>query len=168
MAAECLTVETTSFGAIEVDETSIIRFPKGLLGFEERRRYILIEDPDHQPFAHLQSADDPSLAFIIVNPKLFFPNYKVQVDRPEIAELSVTDLSRVTTWVIVTVPEEIASMSANLQGPVLINRDKNLGKQVVLMRSPYTTRHYLLDELNKTPAKPKTGSKPRVPAGAPV
>ena len=163
MPSECLTVETTRFGYIEVEERDIIRFPKGLLGFENRREFILIENPEHQPFVHLQAADDPSLAFIIVNPRRFFPNYKVQVDRPEIAELSVTDLSRVDTWVIVTVPDEIASMSANLQGPLLINRDKNIGKQVVLMRSPYTTRHYLLDELTQPQPRSETRMVQDVP-----
>ena len=164
MTAECLTVETTRFGSIEVKESSIIQFPKGLLGFENRQQFVLIQNPDHEPFAHLQAIDEPSLAFIVVNPRVFFPNCKVQVDRPEVAELSVTDLSRVNTWVIVTVPDEITSMSANLQGPLLINCDKNIGKQVVLMRSPYTTRHYLLDELKKS----KTHSEQLVCIGEPV
>jgi len=164
MPAESLTIQTTQFGIVEVDAAGVIHFPKGLLGFEHRNQFIIIKNDEHEPFAHLQSVEDPSLTFIIVNPRLFFPNYKVQVDRPEIAELSVTDLSRVNTWVIVTVPDEIASMSANLQGPLLINRDKNIGKQVVLMRSTYTTRHYLLDEIKKTKTKPET----RVPVGAPA
>ena len=166
MPAERLKIETTRFGIVEVGAASVIHFPKGLLGFEHRRQFIIIENDDHEPFAYLQSIEDPSLAFIIVNPRLFFPNYKVQVDRPEIADLSVNDLSHVSTWVVVTVPDEIASMSANLQGPLLINRDKDIGKQVVLMRSPYTTRHYLLDELKKT--KTKTKPETRVPVGAPV
>jgi len=163
MPSECLTIETTRFGSVEVDRSAIIQFPRGLLGFEDRCRFILIENPDHQPFAHLQAVDDPSLAFIVVNPKRFFSNYKVQVERPEIAELCVTDLTRIDTWVIVTVPEEIAAMSANLQGPLLINRDKNIGKQVVLMRSPYTTRHYLLDELKKSKPRSETHMAQSVP-----
>lgn len=164
MPAESTTVETTRFGIIEVGAGSVIHFPKGLLGFENCRAFVILENDDHEPFACLQSLDDPNLAFIIVNPRLFLPNYRVQVDRPEITELSVTDLSRISTWVIVTVPDEIATMSANLQGPLLINRDNNLGKQVVLMRSPYTTRHYLLDELKKT----KTREESAVPAGMTV
>ncbi len=150
MPEETITVETTRFGNIEVGAGALIHFPKGILGFEHRGQYVIVSNDEHEPFAFLQSAEDPGLAFIIVNPRLFFPNYKVQVDRPEIAELAATDLNRIDTWVIVTVPDEIASMTANLQGPLLINRDRNIGKQVVLMRSPYTTRHYLLDELKKT------------------
>jgi flagellar assembly factor FliW len=147
---DCLTVETKRFGTIEVELEQVIHFPKGLLGFENRRRYVLIENDEHEPFVHLQSLDDPSLAFILVNPRWFFPHYKVQVERPEIAELAVTDLTRVATYVIVTVPDEMTTMSANLQGPLLVNRDTNVGKQVVLVRSPYTTRHYLMDEIKKT------------------
>lgn len=153
MPEESIAIETTRFGIVEVSADEVIEFPKGLLGFEHRHRYVIIVNAEHEPFAYLQSAEDPGLAFIVVNPRLFFPNYKVQVDRPEIAELSATNLGRIDTWVIVTVPDDIATMTANLQGPILINRDGSIGKQVVLMRSPYTTRHYLLDELKKVRTK---------------
>lgn len=164
MLEEPVTVETTRFGIVEVGADEVIEFPKGLLGFENRRQFIIVANDEHEPFAFLQSVDDPGLAFVMVNPRLFFPNYKVQVDRPEIAELSVTNLNRIDTWVIVTVPDDIAAMTANLQGPLLINRDRNIGKQVVLMRSPYTTRHYLLDELKKA----RTKEDSEVAAGVPA
>ena len=153
MSEESIAIETTRFGIVEVSADEVIHFPKGILGFEHRRQFIIVANDEFEPFAYLQSAEDPGLAFIVVNPRLFFPNYKVQVDRPEIAELSAANLGRIDTWVIVTVPDDIATMTANLQGPLLINRDRNIGKQVVLIRSPYTTRHYLLDELKKARAK---------------
>lgn len=149
MAGNGIMLKTTRFGDLEVAQDQIIEFPKGILGFEANRHYALIADPEFAPFVHLQSLDDPDLAFTVVNPRLFFPHYKVQVDRQEILDMAVRNLESVQTWVIVTVPEDVAAMSANLQGPVLINCENNCGKQVVLVRSPYTTRHYLMDELQK-------------------
>jgi flagellar assembly factor FliW len=149
MAEGAIALNTTRFGDLEVRQDQILEFPKGILGFEAHRHYALIEDVEFAPFVHLQSLEDPALAFTIVNPKIFFPHYKVQVDRQEIMDMAVRNLDSVQTWVIVTVPEDAKSMSANLQGPILINLENNCGKQVVLVRSPYTTRHYLMDELRK-------------------
>jgi len=149
MPTAAITVTTTRFGELKTDEEHIVDFPKGLLGFENQRRYALISRPESHPFVHLQSMDDPGLAFVVVNPRLFFPYYKVEIDPREIAELSTTDMGRIETWVIVTVPEDWSRMSANLQGPILVNRANNRAKQVVLVHGPYTTRHYLMDELQK-------------------
>ena len=148
-AAQQITVPTTRFGELEVESSKIIGFPKGILGFEAHGHFVLIEPPDIQPFVYLQSLEDPALAFIVVSPKLFFPHYKVQVEPQEIADLNVSDINRISMWVIVTVPEDVARMSVNLQGPILINQENNCGKQVVLIRGPYTTRHYLMDEIKK-------------------
>jgi len=149
MTTTAITVSTTRFGELKTDGGHIIEFPRGILGFESRRRYALISRPESHPFVHLQSVDDPGLAFVLVNPKLFFPHYKIEVDPREVAELGSTDPGQIESWVIVTVPEEWARMSANLQGPILVNRAKNIAKQIVLVHGPYTTRHYLLDELQK-------------------
>ena len=149
MPTAAITVTTTRFGELKTDEEHIVDFPKGLLGFENQRRYALISRPESHPFVHLQSMDDPGLAFIVVSPKLFFPHYKVEIDPREIAELSTTESAQIETWVIVSVPEDWTRMSANLQGPILVNRANNRAKQVVLVHGPYTTRHYLVDELHK-------------------
>jgi flagellar assembly factor FliW len=149
MPAATITVTTTRFGELKTDDAQIIDFPKGLLGFENNRRHVLIGRPEYHPFMHLQSLDDPGLAFIVVNPRLFFPHYKVEIDPREITELSTADSRQLDTWVIVTVPEDWSRMSANLQGPILVNRANNRAKQVVLVHGPYTTRHYLMDELQK-------------------
>ncbi|MBD3298690.1 MAG: flagellar assembly protein FliW [candidate division Zixibacteria bacterium] len=149
-AANTIAVPTTRFGDLDVDTSKIIDFPKGILGFEANGRFILIEQDDVKPFVYLQSLDDPSLAFIVVEPRLVFPNYKVQIEPQEIADLNVKDINNISMWVIITVPEDVQRMSANLQGPLLINQENNCGKQVVLVRSPYTTRHYLMDEFAKS------------------
>lgn len=150
LATNTITVPTTRFGELEVETSKIVDFPKGILGFEANGRFVLIEQPDVQPFVYLQSLDDPGLAFIVVNPRMLFPQYKVQIEPQEIADLNVRDINNICMWVIVTVPEDVKRMSANLQGPILINQENNCGKQVVLVRSPYTTRHYVMDELSKS------------------
>lgn len=155
MLSATIAEHTTCLGEVSASRETTIEFPRGLLGFEGYRKYALIAESGQEPFVHLRSLDEPSLEFILVNPRLFFPHYKVEVDRREIAELDAPDISRLTTWAIVTVPEDWSEMSANLQGPLLINPQNGLGKQVVLVHGPYTTRHYLLEGLDKCASRAK-------------
>jgi flagellar assembly factor FliW len=168
MSAETLTIETTRFGELAVRGKDVVVFPKGLLGFEQCQRYCLISSPEYAPFAHLQSLDDPGLAFVVVNPHTFFPHYKVEVDPREIAELEVDQIQDVITWGIVTVPEDFSRMSVNLQGPLLLNRGNGRGKQVVLVHSPYTTCHYIADELQKREPQQQPASDIAVEQPAPA
>jgi flagellar assembly factor FliW len=153
MIAETMTLTTSRFGEITVEPDEVLEFPRGLLGFEACRQFVLVSAKEYEPFAHLQSLDDPSLLFVVVSPRLFVPHYRIEVDPREIAELGVTDVRQVAVWVIVTVPEDMSRMSINLQGPLLVNQDNNRGKQVVMVRSPYTTCHYIMDELQKLGAR---------------
>ena len=164
MPTATITVTETQPEEFKTDDGQTIEIPKGLLGFEDHRRFILTGPPEGRPFVRLQSLDDEGLSFVLVNPRLFFPHYKVEVDPREIAELNSADPRQIETWVIVTVPEDWSRMSANLQGPVLVNRVNNLAKQVVLVHGPYTTRHYLMDELQKQngPSEARTSKREQV------
>ncbi|HSH00338.1 MAG TPA: flagellar assembly protein FliW [candidate division Zixibacteria bacterium] len=151
---ETQTFTSTRFGELTVAGEDIIFFPKGILGFEECRRYCVISSPDYAPFAHLQSLDEPNLAFVVVNPLLFFPQYRVEVDPREVAELEADSASDIVTWGIVTIPEDYRRMSVNLQGPILLNEKNRRAKQVVLAHSAYGTCHYIAETLEETEAQP--------------
>ena len=66
----------------------------------------------------------------------------------EIAELEITNLEAVETYVVVTVPDDPKQMSANLQGPILINCDNGYAKQLVLVNSDYRVKHMIMDEIS--------------------
>jgi len=146
---------TLRFGEIDIPEDRIIDFPKGILGFEQLHKYVILQRDDSEPFRWLQSLDDPNLAFVISNPAFFFPNYKIEMNLRELDEINCSEHSTIETCVIITIPNDISQMSANLQGPILINVDQNLGKQVVLVNSPYTIQHYVMDEMEKWNEKKK-------------
>jgi flagellar assembly factor FliW len=127
---------TTRFGEIPLEEKEILFLPKGILGFSQLSKYVIIEKSECDPFKWLQSVEDPDVAFVIVDPSLFFPNYKLE-------------MKELITYVIVTVPSDSSQMSADLLGPLVINSKRRIAKQVVMPNSPYTTKHYILDELKK-------------------
>jgi len=135
---------TTRFGEIEIPDKLVIQMTKPILGFEHLRKYVIIETEDFDPFRWYQAVDDPAVAFVIVNPLLFFPDYLIEVNPKEIEELKVKDLADIATYTIVTLPPDYTKMTANLQGPILLNVKTGLAKQLVLVNSEYGITHRLL------------------------
>jgi flagellar assembly factor FliW len=140
---------TTRFGEIDCKENDVIILPKGVLGFSQLTRYVILERKESAPFKWLQSVEDPNVAFVIMDPVEIFPNYKLEIDEKELEELNYTNSTDLVTYVIVTIPQDATQASADLLGPLVVNPKKRLAKQAVMSNSPYTTKHYLLDEFKK-------------------
>ena len=68
---------TSRFGEQEIEGSKIIEIADGLVGFSEER-YILLH-PDNGPFCWLQAVNNPGLAFVVVDPTNFVPDYKVKL-----------------------------------------------------------------------------------------
>ena len=131
---------------LEVLEDEILEFPSGILGFEEYKGYVILEIRKDGLFRCLQSTDDPDVAFVIIEPAVFWPDYQVQVEAEALAEIGpIDDPGDVAIYAIVTVPRDVAKMTANLQAPLMINRKTRRGKQVVLTDGNYYTRHPILE-----------------------
>lgn len=140
---------TSRFGEIDFEEKEILFLPKGILGFSQLSKYVIIEKDEYDPFKWFQSVENPDVAFVIVDPTLFFPNYKLEVNEKELEELNFQQMKELITYVVVTASPDPSQMSADLLGPLVINSKKRIAKQVVMPNSPYTTKHYILDELKK-------------------
>lgn len=140
-------VETKPFGEIEVDERQIITFPLGIIGFEESKSFALL-DATQSPFYWLQSTEEPEIAFVVIQPEFFRPDYTPSAPMEDYATIEVDSNADALIFVIVTIPhDDHAKMSANLQGPILINKLKRLGRQSVSSNQIWQTRHLILEEL---------------------
>ncbi len=107
-----------------------ISFPKGLIGFKENKMFDLIWDQKRAPF-HLLKAKDGALSFIILPINEFAPEYQLVPTKEEELLLSVEESDELEYFAIVTIPQDPSLMSANLQGPVLINLSKKMGFQAI-------------------------------------
>jgi len=136
-------METTRFGEIEINEQEIITFPDGIPGFEQDRRFVILELEDLDGFACLQCIDRGELSFIIVNPFVFFPEYEFNLPDAEAQQLEIAEPGDVAVWSIVTIRDELESATVNLVAPIVLNRQKRLGKQVILVDPNLSTRHAL-------------------------
>ncbi len=155
-------IETSRFGTLDVSDDVVIRMTKPVLGFEQYRKYVIVETDDFEPFKWLQSVENAELAFVIVNPSLFFPDYTIEVNPKEIEELEVGDVGEIITYSIVTIPSDYTRMTANLQGPILINSRTRLAKQLVLVNSQHGIKHRLFGPVETETAGRKTPE--RLPA----
>lgn len=141
-------LSTPRFGELEVKEEDIIVFPSGILGFDDVHRYVLLEHSDGSVFHILQGVDDPAVAFVLIDPRTFRPDYQVAVAPEAVADLELADGEETAVLAIVTVPAgDPSGMTANLQAPIVINVNKRLGCQVVLPDGPYGLRHPILAEM---------------------
>ncbi len=141
-----LKIVTTRFGELSVETDKIIALEKPVLGFESYSRFILVESEEMAPFVWLQAVDESELAFLMINPTLFFPNYSIEVNPKEVEDIGVVDGSEVETYVIVTAPGSAREMTVNLQGPIVINMYTKQAKQLVLANSRHSVCEPLFAE----------------------
>jgi len=138
-----LKVNSTRFGTLEVKEKDILTFPEGLVGFAACKKFFIYNKEKNLPFFWLQSIDDPKLAFVIADPALFFPDYKISTRRQELAVIDAKDTKDLIICVIISISQNPFRMTANLQGPLVINTVNHKGKQLVLVDTNYNTRHLI-------------------------
>ena len=142
-------VETKAYGSVEVDERQCIRFPSGLYGFDGLADYVLM-DAQQRPFYWLQSLDVREVAFVVMDPHLIRPDYDPKLDSEDLESLGLNGQEGtevILQLAIVTVPEDRRGMTVNLQGPLLINKDRREGRQCISRDERWGVRHNILDEM---------------------
>jgi flagellar assembly factor FliW len=146
-------VETKWFGTIEVGEEQILTFEKGIIGFEDWKKYTLIYDAEkgveESSIYWLQAIDEPTLALPIMDPTLVYEGYDPIVE-DEIINTLGDNIADATLLVVctVTVPEKLENMTVNLKAPVIINMDTNRGVQLIADNDDYQVRYPIYDILN--------------------
>ncbi|MDD4156807.1 MAG: flagellar assembly protein FliW [Candidatus Cloacimonetes bacterium] len=139
-------IYTTRFGEIEVNDNTVITFPSGILGFPDVKNYVLLDVDESSPLKWMQSTEEPSLAFVVIDPNLFKADYVINAHRSDLKDIEVEKAEDVVVLVLVTVPREPSRMTANLKGPVLINVKNNKAKQMIVDDVDYDIKYRLLSE----------------------
>ncbi|MCB9850080.1 MAG: flagellar assembly protein FliW [Phycisphaerales bacterium] len=148
-------IQTSRFGALEVDGEKLINFEHGVLGFPNEQRYALIQTGEGSGFYWLQAVDRPELAFVVCDPRLFVAEYHAPIKAEELEQLGIDKLDNAQVFVIVNKVEDL--LTGNLQGPLVVNVDTREARQLVLSDRRYSTRHPLMRIPAKQPAMSATG-----------
>lgn len=145
-------IDSRAFGKIEVDEKQIIEFPQGILGFGHLHKYALLDGEN--AFYFLQSLEDRQIAFPIVEPSFFCSDFKLNVGSDELEAIDLDKDSEMLVFAIVTIPEDYQKMTANLQGPIVINKKSRKARQCISINDKWKVKHYIMEELAKKQGRP--------------
>jgi len=138
------------YGTVDIEESSIIRFDDGIIGFEDYREYVLLDDGKGQsPFRCLQSVQNRDLAFILLDPFNIKPDYEFVLDDELTERLSIDGREDLVVLAIVVIPDDVKMMSFNLKAPIIINAAAKKGAQQIVDNGEYGVRHYVFDEIER-------------------
>ena len=128
-----MSIDSGKLGTLQFVEDQVITFKRGLLGFSDYHRYIMVSRPETAPLSVLQCVDQPELAFLVAapaNPINGLNLGRLSANLQELKARSPEDLQVFVTFTIP--PGRPTEATANFSSPILINPRTKLGKQVVL------------------------------------
>jgi flagellar assembly factor FliW len=140
-------VKTGRFGQLTVGDGEHIHMPQGVLGFPEQTRFCLVDPGDETLILWLQSLDDPAIAFPVLEPKIFRPDYSARLSAQELRDLKLENVNQSAVFSVLTIPEDVTQMTANLKAPIVVNLKAQLARQVVLQENEYSIRQGMFKEL---------------------
>ena len=141
---------TKLFGKIDVDDSKVITFPEGLLGFPDMKRFALIFDSDNSDakgLNFLASLDEPAFVMPVVPAVAVKPDYSPQISAE--VEKSIGELTEDNVLILVTMtlPSNITEMTVNLNAPIIINADTGKAAQSVVENEGYDIKYPIYDAL---------------------
>lgn len=141
-------IVTTRFGLIHADETDVIRIPEGLVGFRNATLFVLFPDPESASLYWLQSVTSAELAFGLVAPPIALDDYQIELRPADRSALELDDEREALTYLILNRTES-GILTVNLQGPLVFNPVRRLGRQLVLTSSRHAVRFPLERDLSE-------------------
>jgi flagellar assembly factor FliW len=124
-------------------DKTILRFPVGLLGFENLKQFCLVGRPQEEPFLWLEVQDGSGITFLVVPPSRVTVGYQPNLAAADVEFLGLRNAREALLFCIVTLRKD-GCPTVNLKGPIVINARTGVGKQVVPDNaSNYSTQHPL-------------------------
>jgi len=143
-------LKNTRFGTVQFCEDDVVTFQEGLIGFGTCSRFILVTTETKGSFRWLQSLDEPSLAFLVVDPANYVEGYAVDIADAEAASLKIRPETATLLLTTASIPaNRPEDMTINLAGPIVINAEDRLGRQLVVDDEGYPVKHRVFAETAK-------------------
>lgn len=149
-------IQTKHFGKIDLEESKIITFDQGIMGFEECKQYTIlydIEDGQNPAISWLQSIEEPGLALPVINPFIVKTDYNPVVEDELLKPLGEINEENLVLLLTVTVPTDIEKISVNLKAPFIINADTRKGCQAIVENQDYDIKYKVYDIIQKSKGK---------------
>ena len=139
-SAELVTLHSNLLGPLEIRAETVITFPAGLPGFVALRNFALVET-QREDLVWLQSVDDADVTFLLADPFAAVTGFEVEIPTADLATLGSAGSEESLLVLAVAQLEGGRPTTANLQSPIVIDRERRVGRQVVLPDSRYGMHH---------------------------
>ena len=153
-------VYSNRFGTLDVTEESLVIFPAGLVGFPSHHRFVVLDVENTSEYQWLQCADEPSLAFVLVDIQSLDTDCQIEIPDDSLHELDVQTTDTLSLLAVVTIPADAPERaSANLRAPIIVNLRTRKGKQLILHES-MPIRYPLIPESAQMSTSPTATTEP--------
>lgn len=125
-------VDTDRFGSFDIKDGKVIEFPWGLPGFEDLKKFIILEASDTKPIYWLQSTENKYIALPVIVSFELLNDYNIYIKENELEGLYVESKNDLLILNVVVIPQDIRDMTINLAAPVVINVKHGIGKQIII------------------------------------
>ena len=141
-------LNTEKFGEIEIDESRIFEFVLPIIGFDELKKFIILDPNKDNLFKWLQSIEDPSLAFPIISVATLNFDYPIDISDSVVEDLDIKNVESILVMNITSIPQDDPqNTTINLLAPIIFNLDNQLAGQVVLSGSGYDISYPMFKEV---------------------
>ena len=137
---ELVNLQSVLLGPLEIRADTLITFAAGLPGFAHLRAFALVET-QRNDLVWLQSVDAPELTFLLADPFTLVPGFEVDIPASDLAAMGAGEQQDALLLLAVVQLDGGEPTAANLQSPIIIDRDRRRGRQVVLPDSRYGMQH---------------------------
>jgi flagellar assembly factor FliW len=124
-------ITTYQFGEIEFGDDSVINFSSGILGFENLKKFLLIQTEDGL-FHWLNSIEQPEIAFPLISLRVVDDSFPQEVE--------------CEAFGVVTFNPDPLKVTVNMKAPVYINQNNKTGFQTILDEDNFVINYNLFVE----------------------
>jgi flagellar assembly factor FliW len=148
-----LTFQTARFGKLDFEENDVVTMPDGMVGLPLLKRFLVLQHKEGSPFRWLQSLDEPSAAFLVVDPTTYVPDYSPDMPLGASAALDLSDDTPILVYTVCTVPNgNPRGLTLNLAGPIVVNGNTRRARQIVLDDEAYPVKYPAFSRVQETEA----------------
>jgi len=133
-------INSTRFGELEPDDSELIHFEAGLIGFREERDFVLIAHGESPIIAWLQSRDNGALALPVVSAHGLTSHYPDVAIGPIAQAAGLGDRLDDLAVMAILCAVQGQPATVNLLAPVVVNVATRKGAQLILDGSRFSTR----------------------------
>ncbi len=151
-----MVAETKFFGTVDIEDEKIIRFPMGIIGFENLKNFALIYDSEREErskISWLQSMDEPLMVLPVISPFELMEDYGPVIEDELMKIIGDPADADVLIFVSLSIPSDITNMTANLKAPFIINTVDRQAMQVIVENEEYKIKFNAYEAIEKMKEK---------------